>query len=300
MRIHAARWADHGDSGALVFARTPLPGSDVKPAIGLHFAGEEGSSSFGIACRISEVYRALGLTSLADGALALALAAIPLDETHAEQAATVLRDLFARVPRDGATRALHQVLTKHRALTTELIVRDDGELRQAVAKVLRFVVGRGQTLADARNTQLDAPLVSAIRECCERFAERGRSNDFHDAVIAVRDLMVTKQGHRLEEALAITDEPLEVVDDPQPSRRAATLQDVIAYLTEFRSELVDKYDAIGVGEYQSSESRFGIDIALERGRERTIKIPRFVDWSHDGRDVRIPIRVTRQGAAMRK
>lgn len=61
-------WSAGGDSGSCVFSQTPVgDGSDVKPVVGLHFAG---SGTSGIECKIQTVFDRLNLTTLCAGAFA--------------------------------------------------------------------------------------------------------------------------------------------------------------------------------------------------------------------------------------
>ena len=64
-RAPSADWSDGGDSGSLVFSRTPaIEDSDIKPVVGLHFAG---GGTHGIECKIQNVFNQLQLTTLCAG-----------------------------------------------------------------------------------------------------------------------------------------------------------------------------------------------------------------------------------------
>lgn len=64
----SADWSAGGDSGSLVFSRTPTSdGSNIKPVVGLHFAG---GGTHGIECKIQNVFDDLNLTTLCAGAFA--------------------------------------------------------------------------------------------------------------------------------------------------------------------------------------------------------------------------------------
>ena len=64
-------WSAAGDSGSIVFASHPIgDGSGIKAAIALHFGG---TTEFGTACRLSNVFAKLDLTTLTDGLLLLLL-----------------------------------------------------------------------------------------------------------------------------------------------------------------------------------------------------------------------------------
>lgn len=61
-------WSAGGDSGSLVFSQTPTSsGSSIKPVVGLHFAG---ASTYGVGCKIQNVFDQLDLTTLCAGAFA--------------------------------------------------------------------------------------------------------------------------------------------------------------------------------------------------------------------------------------
>lgn len=62
--VGTADWSGSGDSGALVFARDVVSGTDIKPAIGLHMGGD---GLNGVACQIDNVFAQLDLTTLCDG-----------------------------------------------------------------------------------------------------------------------------------------------------------------------------------------------------------------------------------------
>ena len=65
VRAPSLDWSAGGDSGSLVFSRTPIAeDSDIKPVVGLHFAG---SGTHGIECKIQNVFNQLQLTTLCDG-----------------------------------------------------------------------------------------------------------------------------------------------------------------------------------------------------------------------------------------
>jgi hypothetical protein len=63
-----ADWSAGGDSGSLVFSQTPTaPGSTIKPAVALHFAGPQ-VGTYGVVCKIQNVFNQLQLTTLCAGA----------------------------------------------------------------------------------------------------------------------------------------------------------------------------------------------------------------------------------------
>ena len=75
-------WSAGGDSGSCVFSQTGISdGSDVKPVVGLHFAG---SGTSGVECKIQTVFDRLNLTTLCAGAFAAFLDSLFEAETEGE------------------------------------------------------------------------------------------------------------------------------------------------------------------------------------------------------------------------
>jgi hypothetical protein len=76
-----ADWSAGGDSGSLVFSQTPIsPGSSIKPAVALHFAGPQ-VGTYGVVCKIQNVFNQLQLTTLCAGAFEAFLDALFDTET---------------------------------------------------------------------------------------------------------------------------------------------------------------------------------------------------------------------------
>lgn len=64
----SADWSAGGDSGSLVFSQTPVSGgSTIKPVVALHFAGPQ-AGTYGVVCKIQNVFAQLQLTTLCAGA----------------------------------------------------------------------------------------------------------------------------------------------------------------------------------------------------------------------------------------
>ena len=295
MRIEKAdnspNWADHGDSGALVFASRTLPGSSVKPVVGLHFAGPEGNANVGYACKITEVYRALDLSSVADGALSVVLAAAGVTEANEEGARNALSALLDGVPCDGATRALHDVMTVHRAEITELIIRDpdDGEVRKSAAGVLQLLVGRGQTLEDVCRATLAEPLTRAIHECCESLARHSKSEEFRVALDSLRTLVATNRDNAVADAVAFEARSLHPMAADQPTE-GVTYDDVTSYLEEHGGELLERFKGVAAEPYDHSPTTYGILLTRQPGVASALPLPPVVTWNRGGRQVNIPLR----------
>jgi hypothetical protein len=75
-------WSAGGDSGSLVFSQETINAdSDIKPVVGLHFAG---GGTHGIECKIQNVFSDLNLTTLCAGAFAAFLDSLFETETEGE------------------------------------------------------------------------------------------------------------------------------------------------------------------------------------------------------------------------
>jgi hypothetical protein len=95
-------WSAGGDSGSLVFSQTAISGdSGIKPVVGLHFAGPQ-VGTYGVACKIQNVFAQLQLTTLCAGAFEAFLDALFETETIgevSEASAQRLRGLAAMAAR---------------------------------------------------------------------------------------------------------------------------------------------------------------------------------------------------------
>ena len=95
-------WSNSGDSGSLVFSQTPIAsGSTIKPVVGLHFAG---ASTYGVGCKIQNVFHELDLTTLCAGAFSALLDALFDAETEGE----VGEEAEARLRRVSGAAALRR------------------------------------------------------------------------------------------------------------------------------------------------------------------------------------------------
>jgi hypothetical protein len=285
------QWADHGDSGALVFASRTLPGSRVKPVVGLHFAGPKGNANVGYACRITEVYQALDLLSLAEGALSVVLTAAGVTEATEEAARDSLSALLAGVACDGAAHALHDVMTVHRAEITELILRDrdDGEVRKSAAGVLRLLVGGGQTLEDICRTPLAEPLTRAIKECCESLARHSKSTKFKTALKSLRALVGTNSDRVVADAVAFASPSLRAAVAPDQPTEGLTYNDVTSYLEQHGGEVLAKFNGVGAEPYEHSPTTHGILLTREPSVASASTLPPVVTWNRTGGQVNIPL-----------
>jgi hypothetical protein len=171
-------WSSSGDSGSLVFSQTPIAsGSTIKPAVGLHFAG---ASTYGVGCKIQNVFNELDLTTLCAGAFAafidalfdaekegqvgenaeaelrgvsraVALRRAPLSFAGGERAAPkrltsgLTRDVEKRLATVRNGRLLTDFVDTHRAELLTLLTRDGDFRRATVAALQPLLVGATTT-----------------------------------------------------------------------------------------------------------------------------------------------------------
>lgn len=130
-----------GDSGALLF--TPDPNSVINPAVGLHFAGAD-SGSYGVACKIQNVFTELGVDVLCSGGFAAFLDALAEDgrDFDAAFAASLFQPRQAQssaTQARSAKAAWRRTLRLHTGLARDVQrrLRDSATGRQIVAFVDR-------------------------------------------------------------------------------------------------------------------------------------------------------------------
>ncbi len=150
-----------GDSGALVF--TPDPGSVINPAVGLHFAGAV-NGSYGVACKIQNVFAALDVDVLCAGGFVAFLDALAdegrdagaafastLFEPRARRSswrtlrlpAGLARDVQQRLRASEVGREIVAFVDRHRAELLWTLVAN-GDARRAAVAALRPIL-RGAT-----------------------------------------------------------------------------------------------------------------------------------------------------------
>jgi hypothetical protein len=185
-------WSAGGDSGSLVFSQTPIAeGSSIKPVVGLHFGGPQGGT-YGIVCKIQNVFAQLDLTTLCAGAFAAFLESLfevetggDLDETEARLrtvAAMGARGPISFAPPPLVSRARRQrrgsrfhhgialevqqrlMTSKRGRLVTDLVDRHraelltllakDGDVRRATVAALRPILAGATTTTDVLEREL--------------------------------------------------------------------------------------------------------------------------------------------------
>lgn len=161
-------WSAGGDSGSLVFAQDPISaGSAVKPVVGLHFGGPLGGT-YGIACKIQNVFAQLDLTNLCAGAFSAFLES--LFEVEAAEEPTLLAPppFVKKERRRRRGRTLHGGIAREiqrRLLTTErgrlltglvdvhraellTLLATDGDVRRATVAALQPILAGAITTTD--------------------------------------------------------------------------------------------------------------------------------------------------------
>lgn len=200
-------WSAGGDSGSLVFSRTPIDEeSGIKPGVGLHFAG---AGNFGIACKIQNVLAALDLATLSTGAFTAffdSLSEVESDGAVSEESETGLRnvaaaaartpagfsfpaftrrerrqvtsffrgltgDLYRRIAETEHGRTLGAAAEAHRAELFTLLVRD-GDIRRATVMAFRPLLAGATTTSDVLERVLMPRDLANLRKLADELARK--------------------------------------------------------------------------------------------------------------------------------
>lgn len=152
-----------GDSGALVF--TPDPASVIDPVVGLHFAGAD-NGSYGVACKIQNVFDELRVDVLCAGGFEAFLDALAEDghDFEATVAASLFhparprpgrslrlrdglaRDVQSRLRNSDTGRRIVELVDRHRAELLSMLLTK-GDVRRSVVAALRPIL-RGALTTD--------------------------------------------------------------------------------------------------------------------------------------------------------
>lgn len=206
----SADWSAGGDSGSLVFSQTPIePGSEIKPVVGLHFAG---GGTHGIECKIQNVFSDLNLTTLCSGAFAAFLDGLFETETEGELSeetetrlrvlsglasrsvtnfspssfvrkerlkassfrfhAGISRELQGRVGGTSKGRFVNRFVDDNRAELLSLLSRD-GDIRRATVAALRPLVAGATTTTDVLERRLTERDVERLQKLAREVQRRG-------------------------------------------------------------------------------------------------------------------------------
>ena len=230
-------WSDVGDSGSLVFSRTPLPnGSGIKPVVALHCGSTPEGDGFrlGIACRIDWVFEALELATLPSGLFSSLLNALQAGDesqvtigedgssagpngtlvglralnevptTAAASRGTITEEtIFALRERLRGTElglSLLEIVDRHRAELVSLLIKDL-KLRAAAVDVLRPMFGGAGPLSDVLDRPVAAEVDRATRRLADLIRKKG-SGHLSGAVDAcLRQFPAVVDGSRVSEWL---------------------------------------------------------------------------------------------------
>ncbi|MDX2505600.1 MAG: hypothetical protein QNL62_14135 [Gammaproteobacteria bacterium] len=207
-------WSKGGDSGSLVFSQTPIePGSEIKPAVGLHFAGGIGAT-YGIECKIQNVFQKLDLTTLCSGAFAafiealfdaeeegvvseaaqgrlLGLSALatrsatrikpfitnPRERLFAANQrfhAGIARDVQAKLLGSKRGRLVTKFVDDYRAPILNLLTQDR-DIQRATIKTLRPLVAGATTTTDVLNRVITDDDLKQLKLLAKQVSSRGNS-----------------------------------------------------------------------------------------------------------------------------
>lgn len=205
-------WSAGGDSGSLVFSQQTIEeDSDIKPAVGLHFAGPQ-FGTYGLACKVQNVFTRLNLTNLCSGAFAAFIEA--LFETEEEgalslESETRLRTLsalatgsalnikpFMTVARDNqlaTARRFHSGIardvqtrlreSKRGRLITQFVDRNraallnaltqDRDIQRATIKALRPLVAGATITTDVLNRAITEEDLERLQTLAKEIVRKG-------------------------------------------------------------------------------------------------------------------------------
>jgi hypothetical protein len=190
-------FADHGDSGSLIFDQSPGSISGSYPAVGLLFAG--GGDPFGTligASAISSVFSALSLNTLCGGAINELIQSIGTDDVRRKSAQ--LRRLRDQVlPQYPGGSALADLVTRNAPTLATLILLDETAHDLAVDAFRGLIEQPTNTaLLDSR---LDAGTIVRLQRLADHVAHR--LPEGAPALSALSDLLTAIEGMSITELL---------------------------------------------------------------------------------------------------
>lgn len=234
-------WSAGGDSGSLVFSQTPIPSSPtIKPVVGLHFGGPQGGT-YGIACKIQNVFAQLDLTTICAGAFSAFLDSLFEAETLGEPSEESVEALAAvsaraageagraapapfvarerrthraRRPRTGIARDLQRRLQKSRQgqLVTDLVDRyradlftmlaSDGDVRRAAVAAIGPIVAGASTTTEVLERVFTEKDLLALDRLAREVSERA-SPELRKALGPVIALTAKAEGRSIASVLGI-------------------------------------------------------------------------------------------------
>lgn len=234
-------WSAGGDSGSLVFAQDPISaGSTIKPVVGLHFGGPLGGT-YGIACKIQNVFAQLDLTNLCAGAFsafleslfeAEAVEAAEVEEVSAAPAGVgmstgaplllapppfvrkdrrkrrgrrfhrgIAREIQRRLQTTQRGRLLTDLVDVHRAELLTMLTAD-GDVRRATIAALQPILAGAITTGDVLDRVLDGKDLARIDRLV-REVSRKAGPKLRAGLKPLVELREKAQGKRLAQVFGI-------------------------------------------------------------------------------------------------
>lgn len=205
-------WSKGGDSGSLVFSQEAIDSdSTIKPAVGLHFAGGIGAT-YGIECKIQNVFQKLDLTTLCSGAFAAFIESLfdaeeegavsegaqarlttlsalasrsvtsvrPFLTTARDRRfvantrfhAGIARDVQSQLQNSSRGRMITKFVDKHRAPLLNLLTQDR-DIQRATVKTLRPIVAGATTTTDVLNRVITDDDIAELKQLAKELSRRG-------------------------------------------------------------------------------------------------------------------------------
>jgi hypothetical protein len=219
-----------------VFSQTLIdPDSDIKPVVGLHFAGED---TYGVECKIQNVFDRLNLTILCDGAYGSVFDWLFGAVTEGEQAGAPFRPLspparpvaipfspltFARKERGLArARSLHsgisrdmqkRLMTSRRGrVITDFVAQNraellslfarDGDVRRAALAAIGPLVAGAKTTTDVLERRVTVGDMERLEKLGKELTRKGGPK-VRSALRRLRALKPSAEGDSLAKVLKI-------------------------------------------------------------------------------------------------
>lgn len=208
----SADWSAGGDSGSLVFSQDTIDSdSTIKPVVGLHFAGGIGAT-YGIECKIQNVFQKLELTTLCSGAFAAFIEGLFDAEeegavSEAAQArlttlsalasrsvtrvtpfltaagdrrfaantrfhAGIARDVQAQLQNSKRGQLVTKFVDKHRAPLLDLLTQNR-DIQRVAIKTLRPIVAGATTSTDVLNRVITDQDLVQFKQLATELSRRG-------------------------------------------------------------------------------------------------------------------------------
>lgn len=216
-------WSAGGDSGSLVFAQTPIEaGSTIKPVVGLHFAGPP-AGTYGVACKIQNVFAQLDLTTLCAGAFASLFDSLAEDAPRrryrsfppfsrpkrgrgilVNPKAGLARDVQARLKASKRGRELTGFVDVHRHELLTLLATN-GDVRRATTAAFRPVLAGAVTTGDVLERTFSGADIARLEKLGQQ-VRSAASPGLAKALRPILELATNTEGKSLAQVLRMRSE----------------------------------------------------------------------------------------------